>query len=206
MEVISLDGGVGKAAIQAAGVLRQGGLIVYPTDTLYGLGVDAFSDDAVDRLYAVKGREAQKPTHCIVADFAMAEEYAEVNDVARKLAEKFLPGPLTLILKKRSGVTTGIGRGIKTIGIRIPKNDFCLELVRAFGKPVTTPSANRAGMPAVASPAEIIAQLGEANVELFVDAGILPGSAPSTVVSLVSGIPSVLREGAISATDILAFK
>lgn len=206
METTRLENGIGKAAIRATGALRHGGVIIYPTDTLYGLGVDAFSDTAVDRLYAVKGREPGKPTHCIVADFAMAEEYAEINDAARKLAARFLPGPLTLILKKKPGIEGGIARGMDTIGIRIPKNDFCIELVRTFGKPVTTPSANKAGMPPAPSLAEIITQLGEEHIDLAVDAGILPESKPSTVVNLVSGFPSVLREGAIPAADILALK
>ena len=206
MEIISLADGIGKAAIRAAGVLRQGGVVVYPTDTLYGLGVDAFANDAVDRLYAIKGREAGKPTHCIVADLAMAEEYAEVNDAARKIAENFLPGPLSLILKKKAGVDGGIARNMDTIGIRIPKNDFCLELARTFGRPITTPSANRAGGAPLLSRAEIVADLGEDNIDLFVDAGTLPESAPSTIVNLVSGHASVLREGAIPSSDILAFK
>jgi L-threonylcarbamoyladenylate synthase len=205
MEVITLADGIGKAAIRAAGVLRHGGVVVYPTDTLYGIGVDSFSNDAVDRLYAIKGREAGKPTHCIVADLAMAEEIAEVNDIARKLAEKFLPGPLTLILKKKPHVQDGISRGIDSIGIRVPKNDFCFELARTFGKPVTTPSANRAGGGPLLAPADIIADLGEGNIDLFVDAGVLAQSAPSTVVNLISGHPSVLREGAIPARDVLAF-
>jgi len=206
MDVISLSEGVGKCAIRAAGVLRQGGVVVYPTDTLYGLGVDAIANDAVDRLYEIKGREPGKPTHCIVADLAMTEEYAEVNDIARKLAEKFLPGALTLILKKKPQVTTGIGRGIDSIGIRIPKNDLCLEMARTFGKPITTPSANRASAGPHLAPADILADLGEDNIDLFIDAGILPQSQPSTVVNLLSGHPSVLRAGAVPAADILAFK
>lgn len=206
MDVISLTEGIGKCAIRAAGVLRQGGVVVYPTDTLYGIGVDAFANDAVDRLYEIKGREPGKPTHCIVADLGMAEDFSEVNDIARKLAEKFLPGALTLILKKKPSVTTGIGRGIDSIGIRIPKNDFCLELARTFGKPVTTPSANRAGTGPHLSPADIVADLGEDTIDLFIDAGVLSQSQPSTVVNLISGHPSVLREGAIPSADILAFK
>jgi L-threonylcarbamoyladenylate synthase len=202
MEVIKLSEGVGKCAIRAAGVLRQGGVVIYPTDTLYGIGVDAFANDAVDRLYEIKGREPGKPMHCIVADLAMAEEYAEVNGAARTLAERFLPGALTLILKKRPAVTTGIGRGMDTIGIRIPKNDLCLEMARTFGKPITTPSANKAGQTA-STPMDIVAQFGVENIDLFIDAGILPQSKPSTIVNLVSGHPSVLREGAISAADIV---
>ncbi len=206
MDVISLDSGVGKCAIRAAGVLRQGGVIVYPTDTLYGLGADALSDDALAKVYAIKGRDPQKPIHCIVADLEMAAQYAEVNDVARKLAEKFLPGPLTMILKKNKEVLNGIARSIDTIGIRIPNNEFCLELARTFGKPFTTTSANIAGEATGGSIDAIEEQLGAsaAGIDLWVDAGVLPESAPSTVVNLVSGFPSVLRQGAIPSADILA--
>ena len=209
MEVISLESaGVGKAAIRAAGVLRSAGVILYPTDTLYGLGADAFSDAAVDTIYTIKGREPQKPTHCIVADLAMAEEYAEVNDAARKLAEKFMPGALTLILKKKKGVAGGIARNIDTIGIRIPNNQFCLELARSFGRPFTTTSANREGVMPASSSGEIIMQLGEnaSLIDLVIDGGWLPESQASTIVNLVSGHPSILREGAIPSADILAFK
>lgn len=204
MEIIPISNGVGECAIRAAGVLRQGGVVVYPTDTLYGIGVDAFSDFAVDRLYAIKERVAGKPTHCIVADLMMAEEFAEVNDAVRKLAEKFLPGALTLVLKKKPSAVQGIGRSMDTIGIRIPNNEFCLEMARTFGKPITTPSANKAGAAPTTNPAEIITQLGEANIDLFIDGGMLPESEPSTIVNLVSGHPSVLREGAIPSADILA--
>jgi L-threonylcarbamoyladenylate synthase len=202
MDVISLSEGVGKCAIRAAGVLRQGGVVIYPTDTLYGIGVDAFTDDSVDRLYEIKGRDPGKPTHCIVSGLVMAEEYAEVNEAARNLAERFLPGALTLILKKKPAVMQGIGRNIDTIGIRIPKSDLCLEMARTFGRPITTPSANKAGQMAQ-SPADIVAQLGEDNIDLFIDAGVLPQSKPSTIVNLVSGFPSVLREGAIPSSDII---
>lgn len=204
MEVISLSGGIETCALRAAGVLRSGGLVVYPTDTLYGIGVDATSDAAVDRLYAIKGREPGKPTHCIVADLAMMGEYAEVNEAARMLAEKFLPGALTLILKKSPLLTTGIGRGMDTIGVRIPDNDLCGALARAFEKPFTTPSANKASVEPTTVPANIIAQLGEENIDLFIDAGTLPPRQPSTIVNVVSGRPSVIREGAIASGDIFA--
>src|SRR3989338_5762363 len=87
-------------------VLREGGVIIYPTDTLYGLGADALSDSAVEKIYAIKGRDERKPIHAIVADVAMMEKYAEVSDMANMLIKKFLPGTLTLILKKREGVDT----------------------------------------------------------------------------------------------------
>ena len=201
METIQLRDDFGKTVLRAAGVLRSGGVIVYPTDTLYGLGADAFSDSAVDAVYVIKGREAGKPMHCIVADLAMAEEYAEVNDAARKIAEKFLPGALTLILKKKVGVDGGIARGMDTVGIRIPDNRFCIELARTFGTPFTATSANKGGVEPAMEFEKVIAGL---DADLAIDAGQAPLSKPSTVVNLVSGYPSILREGAIPSADILA--
>lgn len=208
MEVISLESGVGKAAIRAAGVLRQGGVILYPTDTVYGLGADALSDDAVAKIYAIKGMDVTKPVHAAVADLEMADKYGEVNDIARKLAEKFLPGALTLILKIREGVNSGIAMGRADFAIRIPKNELCLEIARTFGKPFTTTSANITGQPPARTVGEIVAQLGDVAqyIDLVIDAGALPDRKPSTVVNVVSGFPSVIREGEIPAADILAFK
>jgi L-threonylcarbamoyladenylate synthase len=206
MQILHLGDGLGQCAVRASGVLRKGGVIIYPTDTLYGLGADAFSDAAVAKVYDIKGRDTQKPMHCIVANLEMVAEYAEVNDAARKLAEKFLPGPLTLVLKKRPVLNTGIAKGIDTIGIRIPDNEFCVELAKSFGRPYTTTSANRAGTIPEVTLEKIVQQLGVSakGVELAVDAGMLPLRSPSTVVNVVSGSPSILREGAIPAADILS--
>jgi len=204
METIQLAGNEGMISIKAAGTLRQGGVILYPTDTLYGLGADAFSDEAVDKIYAIKGRDAKKPVHAVFADMQMVGEYAEVTDVARKLAEKFLPGPLTLVLKKKERVDGGIARGIGTIGVRIPDNSFCIETVRSLGKPFTATSANVSGEVTGLSVEEILSQLGSKKnvVDLVIDAGTLPLRPASTVVSLISGTPVVLRAGAISESEI----
>ena len=193
-----------KAVARAAEVLRAGGVILYPTDTLYGLGADAFSDEAVAKVYAVKGRDEKKPIHCIVADMEMAERFAEVNELARSLAEKFLPGPLTLVLKKNIQASSGIAKGMDTLGFRIPKNDFCLALPRRFGAPYTTTSANVAGDTAMRNVQAILVQLGEraAMVDLVVDAGELPVSLPSTVIDVSSNAYTIVREGAIPAEEI----
>ena len=196
--------GVADCVKKSVAILRTGGVIIYPTDTLYGLGADALSDEAVAKVYAIKGREERKPIHCIVADLAMAEKYAEVDDLARELGKAFFPGPLTLILKKRKGIETGIAKGLKTIGIRIPKNPFCLALAREFGKPFTTTSANRSGYEPERSIGKILTQLRAeaALVDLVIEAGELPARAPSTVVDLTGTRPLILREGAIPASEI----
>lgn len=208
MERVSLSGvGIESAVTKATEVLRAGGVILYPTDTLYGLGADAFSDAAVAKIYAIKSREARKPIHCIVADMVMAERYAEVSDVARTLAQKFLPGPLTLVLPKKPEVTGGIASDAATLGIRIPANEFCLALAREAG-PYTTTSANKSGAPSARRIDDILAQLGPAAdmIDLVIDAGELPESLPSTVVDLTGGLPKVRREGAISASEILSVR
>lgn len=207
MEIVGFEKGLGECVIRAAGALRQGGVIVYPTDTLYGLGADALSDEAVAKVYAIKGRDENKPMHAVFADMQMIEEYAELNDIARKLMEEFLPGPLTLVLKKRAHVTSGIAKNIETIGIRMPDSEFCIELAKSFGKPYTTTSANKVGMPSEPTVEKILEQFGKEKemVDLALDAGVLPLSAPSTVVNVVSGVPSVLREGAIPAAEITKY-
>ena len=180
--------------------------MLYPTDTLYGLGADALSDTAIAKIYTIKERDTGKPMHAIVADVAMAERYAEVDDRARTLAEKFLPGPLTLILEKKPSVATGIGRGMDTIGIRIPDDAFCRALARVFDAPITTTSANKSGLSTARRVDKILEQLGERaqKIDLIIDAGELSESKPSTIVDLTGPKPLILREGAISSSEILA--
>ncbi len=204
MQVFQLIDNIGVCSIHAAAALRKGGVILYPTDTLYGLGADAFSDAAVEKVYVIKGRDSQKPMHAIFADLEMVKEYAEMNDIARKLAERFLPGPLTLVLKKKIGIDTGIGRGIETIGVRIPGNAFCVDVARSFGKPFTATSANLAGFNTEHSIEKILEQLGNQakDIAIAIDAGILPPKLPSTVVNVSTGHSVILRQGAISAIDI----
>ena len=196
--------GINACVETASVVLKNGRVILFPTDTLYGLAADAFSDEAVDTIYAIKGRDEKKPIHCIAVDIAMAEKYAEVTDDARLLFERLLPGGLTVILRKRKNVRGGIARGIETIGIRIPHNDFCAQLARAFGKPFTATSANVSGLAPKRSLSDILEQLGESAemIDLIIDAGELPPSAPSTVVDLSGEEPLIVREGAIAAADI----
>lgn len=205
MERITLsDGTLGKAVEHATAVLKRGGVILFPTDTLYGLGADAFCDRAVDAVYRVKERNEGNPVHCIVADLAMAEEYADLTDDARLLAQDFFPGPLTLVLKKHPDLDRGIGRDLRTIGIRIPDNEFCLSLASALGKPFTATSANRSGEKPMRTVGAILEQLGATadEIDLSIDAGQLSPRQPSTVVDLSGESPVILREGAVPAADV----
>ena len=193
-----------RALEEATHVIEAGGLVIYPTDTLYGLGGDALSDEAVAKIYAIKGRSDDKPIHAIVSDMDMAERFAYVDHAAHLLAEKFLPGPITLVLRKKEGVVSGIARGIDTFGIRIPDNYFCKQLVEAFGGPITTTSANRAGMYAMPTVEEILEQFGDGAhmIGCVIDAGVMPKRMPSTVVDCSGKRPVILREGAIPANEI----
>ncbi len=205
MEVIRLTKeNAEEVAARVAEVLRAGGVILYPTDTLYGLGADAFSDTAVDKIYAIKGREEGKPIHAIVSDLGMAAKYGNVDDRVGVLAEKLPKGKITFVTEKRDGVRGGIARAIDTFGFRIPDNDFCIALTRAFGGPITATSANRSGEKSKSVPKEILSQLGEAvkYIDLIIDAGELPACEPSSVVGLSGTEPKVIREGAIASTDI----
>lgn len=202
MERITLtEANVAEVAARAAGVLRAGGTVLYPTDTLYGLGADALSDDAVEKIVALKGRDEKKPVHAIVADIEMAERYAHIPDNAKRLAWRF-GGAVTLVCAKKEACRHGIARNISTFGFRIPNNVFCIALARSFGGPVTATSANRAGESTGLSVDAILRQLGDALPDLVVDAGELPPRSPSTVVEFSGETPRVLREGAVSADDI----
>jgi L-threonylcarbamoyladenylate synthase len=209
VEILKLSQlGLEAAARSAASAMRSGGIILYPTDTLYGLGVNAFSDAAVDALYALKGRDTKKPIHAVFADSAMVERYAHIDERARLLIKNFLPGPLTLVLPKKESVEGGIARGMGTVGIRIPKNDFCLALAREFGVPYTATSANKANEPTMASVDDILKNIGAAakDLALVIDAGELSSAGalpqPSTVVDLSGGEMRILRSGVLSTSEI----
>ena len=205
MEILRLnDTNLAGCAARGAAALRAGGIVLYPTDTLYGLGADAFSDGAVAKIFDIKDRRDDKPIHAIVSDLAMAREYGDIPEAANVLVETF-GGKVTLIVRKRE-FDTGIVRGLTTFGFRIPDNDLCKAMLAAFGKPITATSANKSGAPTGRRIDAILAQLGEAaeKIDLVIDAGELPERMPSSVVDLSGAQPRVLREGAISTVDIFA--
>lgn len=205
METIRLNEvGTEVAAQRAAEILRDGGVVLYPTDTLYGLGADALSDEAVAKIKRIKGRDEKKPIHCIVEHLAAAEEFVVLNKAAELLAHAFWPGALTLILAKRSEYTTGIARDMDTFGVRVPHHAFCNALAREFAAPYTTTSANKSGDTSAQTIEAILAQLDVTahEIDLVIDAGELPERKPSTIVDISRKTPVILREGAIPADDI----
>ncbi len=193
-----------RAVEVAAGVLRRGGVIIYPTDTLYGLGADSLNAGAVRKVFRIKGRESDEPLSNIVLNMDMTEQYAYVTPHARVLAEAFLPGPLTLILKKREGVRGAVGGGASTFGVRVPASEFCLKLAERFGGPYTSTSANISGEESGQSVEEILEQLGDgaALIDLVIDGGTLESRTPSTIVDVTGERARILREGVIPREDI----
>ena len=187
-----------------AETLLEGDILLYPTDTLYGLGVDALNSEAIKRLKELKGRDEGKPISVIISDMEMAETYAEVTPLAKRLAERFLPGKLTIILNAKN-LHDELTGGTGTIGIRIPNHVFCLALAKEFGRPYTATSANIAGEESKRSVPEILAQFGEkaGGIGKVIDAGELMESLPSTVVDARGNRPIVVREGAVPKDKIL---
>ena len=186
---------------RAVFVLRSGGLVAFPTDTLYALGADAARAAAVDRVFAVKGREAGKALPLFVDGLEMAGAVCILNDAARRLAASFWPGALTLVLPRRPEFESLALGGGGTAALRVPAHATALALVAGLGGPVTGTSANRSGGPEPATAAEVRRQLGEA-VDYVLDGGPCLVGRPSTVVDCSGDDVRVLRQGAIAEESI----
>lgn len=177
----------------ALDVLRNGGTVVYPTDTVYGIGASICQEKAVKNIYQMKGRSLDKPVSICLSQVEDIEKLAHLNASLKDLIGKILPGPYTLILKKKETVPSYITAGADNIGIRIPDNAICRDLSREF--PVTTTSANLSGNPSPVTAEEACNQLGN-HPDIIIDSGPCPGGVSSTVVDLTATPPKVLREGA----------
>jgi L-threonylcarbamoyladenylate synthase len=183
---------------RAAEILRAGGLVAFPTETVYGLGADASSAKAVARLYAVKRRPADHP---VILHFASQQEAfqwgKEIPDSARILAQRFWPGPLTLILKRSEKAKDFVTGGQPSVGLRVPSHPVARELLEAFGGALAAPSANRFGRISPTTAAHVREDLG-ADVDLILEGGASEIGIESTIVDLSTGVPVLLRPGAIS--------
>jgi len=185
---------------RAISILKNGGVIAYPTDTVYGLGADATNAEAVMRVRTIKQREDDKPILALVADLAMLEEYAELTPLARKLAEQFLPGPLSLLLTARDDRLAPVAGKERVVGFRMPNHPLCRELATGLGRPLTSTSLNKAGEPQPRALSLMLEQVGSQAhlIDLVIDEGELLVSPPSTVLDARGEKAIVIREGAIS--------
>jgi L-threonylcarbamoyladenylate synthase len=197
-QVVAVESSAPETAVRmAATVLRQGGLIAFPTETFYGLGAAALAPSAVRRVLDVKGRPEGKPLLVLVDSLAMAESLAlEVPARARALIAVHWPGPLTLVLRARPHVPAEVTAGTGTVGVRLSAHPLAQALVRALGQPVTGPSANPAdGRPPTT--ADQVLDYFRGRVELVLDGGATAGGEPSTVLDVTIDPPRVIRAGAV---------
>ncbi len=190
------------AFVRCRDVVAAGGVIAFPTDTFYGLGADPGNPAAVKRLFEIKKRESDQPVLLLIADPGEVGQWAqEIPPRAADLMERFWPGPLTLVFKARTDVPAELTAGTGTIGLRIPGNELTRSLLRYLGHGLTGTSANISGRPSPVTAEEAAASLGAA-VDLVLNGGRTAGEKPSTVVAVDTGLPRVLREGAIPSEEI----
>lgn len=186
---------------QAIAILKRGGIVAFPTDTVYGLGANARDDDAVARVYEAKKRPRHLALPLLLADISQIEDVArDVPDLAWALARRFLPGGLTLVLHKASSVSNLVSGGGDTIAVRVPDHPVPIALIQGLDSPITGTSANVSGSPSPLTAKEVYRQMGD-RVELIID-GRCPGGVNSTVLDLTGDVPRLIREGPISREEI----
>lgn len=191
------------AIAEAAKQLRAGGLVAFPTETVYGLGADARNDDAVARIFAAKDRPTFNPLIVHIGDLDAAAELAEIGDTAIALADAFWPGPLSFVLPRRvdSGLSLLVSAGLDTVALRAPAHPLARDLLAQFDGPVAAPSANAAGEVSPTAAAHVAASLGD-RVDMILDGGACAVGLESTVVDLSRGRPAVLRHGAVTLEEL----
>ena len=189
-----------KSLARALEVLTGGGLVAFPTDTVYGLGALAYDGEAVSSIYMVKGRGLEKAIPVLIGDFSQIERVSSgVSRMVMRLAEAFWPGPLTLVVPRHPSIPDAVS-SMPTVGVRIPDLEGTLELLRLAG-PLAVTSANASGQSSSATAMGVEMQLG-GKIPLILDGGVTPGGIPSTVVDCTGAEPRVLREGPISLHQI----
>lgn len=207
MEIIKISGNNIEPEIvqKALSVIGRGGAVVYPTDTVYGLGVDALRDSSIERLFKIKKRPETKPVPVMVKDIEMARKLAFVDKKTEKILEAVWPGPVTVVLGKRQIVPAVLTGGKKTIGLRIPDFWLTKAIMGEAETPLTATSANFSGEPPLTSSREIIKTFERAypRPDLFLDIGDLSASPPSTVLDLTGSQLKILRVGPVSKKHLL---
>ncbi|MFQ6065133.1 MAG: L-threonylcarbamoyladenylate synthase [Candidatus Bathyarchaeia archaeon] len=185
----------------ASQVVRDGGLVVYPTDTVYGLGCDPFDVNAVKCVFSVKG-DREKPLPILASSAREIKKIAHLSEVARNAAARFWPGPLTVIIPKKPALPDVVTCGLESVGVRVPRHDVAVQLIRLSGGLLVGSSANKTGQKPACTAIEALEQLGE-EVGVVLDGGAAPLGEPSTVIDLTMRKPKILRKGPVSFEDVL---
>jgi len=180
-----------EAVRSAAKVLQSGGVVMHPTETCYGLAVDIFNEKALEKLYGIKGRNEKKPVSILVSSLEMAQKYGDFSEKALELAEKYWPGPLSIVVLRSENLPEFVNPGENFVSIRFSNFEFCTKLVLVLGRPVTTTSANKTGEPQLYN----VDVNGFEGVELTIDGGELLKNKPSTIVKVNGDSVEVLRQG-----------
>lgn len=187
---------------EPAQIIKNGGIVVFPTETVYGIGTNGLNENSIKRLYEVKQRPLSKPINLLVNSIEMLEQITQnISELEYKLIKKFMPGPFTIILKKKDIVPNILTANGDTVGIRMPENKVALKLIEYAGVPIATPSANISGKPSGTTLDMINNDFGE-KVDYFIDGGKSKIGVASTIVQVIGGKPHILREGAILKEDI----
>ncbi len=190
--------------IEVSNIIKKGGLVVFPTETVYGLGADATNKEAVKNIFIAKGRPQDNPLIVHISNIDMLGNIVEeIGDEERKLMDTFWPGPLTIILKCKKILPSVVTAGLDTVGIRMPDNKIALSLIEASGTPIAAPSANVSGRPSGTNLKDIYQEL-ENKVDAFIDGGDTNIGIESTVVKVAHGVVNILRPGKVSLEDIEA--
>ena len=187
---------------EAGEIIKKGGIIVFPTETVYGIGVNALKEDAVKKLYKIKKRPEDKPISLLINSIEMIKQVAkDITTLEYALIKEYFPGPLTIILKKKDIVPNIVTAGSDTVGIRMPANDIALKLIEYAGVPIAAPSANISGNPSGTKLDTIMNEFKE-NVDLYIDGGESEIGLASTIVQVIDGMPHILRQGYITKEQI----
>lgn len=187
---------------EAAEIIKKGGIVIFPTETVYGIGANGLDEKAVKKLYDIKQRPLNKPISLLVSDMNMVNEIAQnITELEYKLMENFFPGPLTIVLKKKDIVSDIVTAGQDTVGIRMPSGEIARKLIEYAKVPIATPSANISGKSSGTNLDEIMEDF-EGKVDYFIDGGDSKLGIASTIVKVVDGIPYILRQGTITKEQI----
>ncbi|MBS7297889.1 MAG: threonylcarbamoyl-AMP synthase [Eubacteriales bacterium] len=188
---------------ELGGIIRAGGLVCFPTETVYGLGANAFDENAAYKVFEAKGRPSDNPLIVHLSDISQLETVArEVPEEAYKLFEAYSPGPLTVILKKKETLPAAVTAGLDTVAVRIPSHPIARALINAAGVPIAAPSSNLSGKPSPTKAEHVIADMN-GRVDAIIDGGMCSVGVESTVVELAKGTVNILRPGGITKTDLL---
>ncbi len=192
-----------SAILEISNALKEGKLVVFPTDTVYGIGTNAYDNKACERIYEVKGRPKYKPLIVLISDISMLKEMVdEISPIEQKLIEAFWPGPLTIKFKKKDGVLPDvISAGDEYLRVRLIKESLVYKLIQTSGVPVVAPSANISGSPTGTKMKNIVKELG-GKVDYILDCGDIESDAVSTVVQVIDEKAYVIREGKIKKEEI----